>query len=127
MKKIILKLTFALFILPTITFSQSEGCQFNDGYIYFVLDEEGDYTNGYVQYELNYLDERILASSQCVKKIDIYPSCYVDNNIGGPSGYGTLVTFGKVNCPIDNYTWALLAFTIIPVFVHRNKLFSVIR
>ncbi|RZK57267.1 MAG: hypothetical protein EOO87_03395 [Pedobacter sp.] len=124
MKKFIKTLIFALLLFPAMAFSQTMGCLSSNGqYIYNTLDAEGDYTNGYIQYEYNYYYERVTATGQCVKKIGAYPSCYIDDNVGKASGYGTLVTYGRVNCPIDDYNWALLAFTIIPIFVCRSRLF----
>lgn len=126
MKKIIVILSFVFTSIPLLTFSQQYGCLRNN-YIYFVLDEEGDYRDGLIQYELNYSWERLPASGECYVTVDPYPSCYVDINSGGSgssSGKGTLVSFGPVHCPIDDNTWALLAFSIVPVFVFRKKLFN---
>lgn len=109
-----------------LAFSQQYGCLRN-GYIYFVLDAEGDDRDGYIQYELNKSSERKLSSGECYITIDPYPSCYVDINSGGSgssSGKGTLVSFGPVHCPIDDNTWALLAFSIVPIFVFRKKIFN---
>jgi hypothetical protein len=123
MKKTIIILFFIFTLLPTIAFSQQYGC-LRGGYIYFVLDAEGDDRDGYVQYELNYSYELFPESSTCYRIADPYPSCYVDNNIGSGSGLGTLVTYGTVYCPIDDNTWALLAFSIVPVFIFRKKIFN---
>ena len=127
MKRKIIILTFALFLLPKLIFSQRRGCKSNDGrWIYTTLDAEGDYTNGYVQYEYNYYYERISTNGQCIKNVSSYSPCYIDDNLGRgrDSGWGTLVTYGAVNCPLDNDTWALLLVSVIPVIHYRKKLFK---
>lgn len=119
-------LLFSFLFIPTISNAQTQGCLRN-GYIYFVLDAEGDLRDGLIQYELNYSYERVTAASQCYRTIGSNPSCYVDINSGGSgstSGYGVLVRYGSIYCDLDTNTWALLTFTIIPVFFFRKKLFG---
>ena len=128
LKVIFIVLAFLSLLFPVNTFAQTQGCLSSNGqYIYFVLDAEGDYRDGVIQYEMNHTSERVLASNQCIKYLGNYGSCYIDNNIGSGSGLGTLVNYGPTNCPIDDHTWALLTFTILPVFFFRKRLFNSIK
>lgn len=123
MKKYLFLLGLTFLMIPLCTFSQTNGCLRN-GYIYYVLDAEGDYTNGYIQYEMNNYNERTTASGKCYQTIPNNSICYVDDNIGSASGWGTHVSYGPIYCSIDDKAWVLLAFVILPVYAYRRKIFK---
>lgn len=54
-------------------------------------------------------DYRVTASSYCYGQAGGANSCYIRNYTGGASGYGVLVTYSPLPCPIDDYiAWLLL-------------------